>query len=767
MFARLKFFPAIRLYILAFAFHFAFASSYSQTALEYESTNFRLDDWRAHTSMLQAYNASLDSKGGLWVATAGGVFRYSLETGSAKYIRNIGELLTIETSVVKCDPDKKRVYVGAFDGTIDIVSEDFRYEHITDITNMPGIPDAKINDFAFDGDLIYIAGGFGFAVFDGEEKVFVENVSIFGDISTKAPMNKIKIVGDEIWLAGEAGLAKASKQSQLADPANWTSFGKDDGLRNDDLKYLEYYNEQIIAGGEEVVYAYDGEKFDTLFSGAISGIAVYGGELYWASDYFLYKRNGENWEVAISPETLDGTKINGLSNAAASGEEILTLHFEGAGVGIYDDAGGLERFVPNSALVNQFYSVDVSEDGSVWACPNGRDARGKGVMKLSAEGDWESFTKDRYPGLKSDVSIHSVTVDSRGKVYCSTWGGGLNTIEKTDTGYVCKVIDHTNSPFYGLGDGSFVVVGETVEDAQGDVWAATLGLSTQGPLLVRFSEDGSEQGFQNYFDYDDRHFRELAVDRSGTVWVGAIETGSGLYYYNERYNKYGQFKTNNSSILANWQTALAVDEEDRLWIGTPDGLCGIINPYSVLSGDRTIFISSIRALKNQVVNDILVDALNNKWVATNTGVWVLSPDADEILAYINKDNSPISTDAVLCLAANNKTGDVYFGTDFGLYQASSFSAEPSEQFDLFCYPQPFSPTSDGEMVIEGLARDAEIIISTIDGKHIRTLTASGNKTLWDGRDENGALVSTGVYLALASSSTSEAEAVAKIAVVRK
>ena len=54
------------------------------------------------------------------------------------------------------------------------------------------------------------------------------------------------------------------------------------------------------------------------------------------------------------------------------------------------------------------------------------------------------------------------------------------------------------------------------------------------------------------------------------------------------------------------------------------GLSELLNPSAVLQqGNKPIFRTVI-LVPAQNINDIMVDALNDKWIATNDGVYVLN-----------------------------------------------------------------------------------------------------------------------------------------------
>ncbi|MEN0005682.1 MAG: FlgD immunoglobulin-like domain containing protein, partial [Bacteroidota bacterium] len=53
----------------------------------------------------------------------------------------------------------------------------------------------------------------------------------------------------------------------------------------------------------------------------------------------------------------------------------------------------------------------------------------------------------------------------------------------------------------------------------------------------------------------------------------------------------------------------------------------------------------------------------------------------------------------------------------------------------------------------GLARDANVKITDVNGKLVFETTANGGQAVWDGRDYNGRRASSGVYLIFATTNS--------------
>ncbi len=121
------------------------------------------------------------------------------------------------------------------------------------------------------------------------------------------------------------------------------------------------------------------------------------------------------------------------------------------------------------------------------------------------------------------------------------------------------------------------------------------------------------------------------------------------------------------------------------------------------------------------------------------------------------------------MVVDGSSGDVFFSTSLGLVSYAGEAVTPSVSArDLFVYPNParLSNSSTTNIYIEGLVEETDIRIITATGSLVRRLSARGGRTLWDGRDETGRLVNSGVYLIVAVGTDGTGAAHGKVAVIR-
>lgn len=736
----------------------------------YSQSEFKLQDWQSYSSLLNAHVGEVADDGTVWVGTDGGVFSYRPETEDFRAYRNINELLSLNVTALSISPQSGKVYVGSKAGSLDIIDpKTGKIINLTDIAVFDA-PALQINDIIFHESRAFLACGFGLAVLNTEDNTFEVSIKKIGKLLANTEITDIEIFDNRIYLATGNVIAHASLDSLLQNPDSWSYFAPVSGFPKSAISHIEFFKEDLFASSDNILFKIDGEAFlpvDTLDM-AIHSISSDGEHIYFTSLYEFYRYPG-GYVYNLSENTL----MNASRFAGEPGRFLFLL--QNGGIAFYDVNGAadnLDIFRPNSPLTNTFDYLKIDTRGDLWV--NGGTQNAFSVLH---DNKWLGFSSSLYPDLPSN-SFNFTEELSSGSMILSSYGEGFITIDSYESELEFTHYNHTNSPMIGLADAQeFIVCGEARTDYLGRTWLPILGRSSSGPLLIMIDKSGILRAYDNLISPTYREFYRTAVDFSGTVWLASWTEATsprGLYYFNNSNtpdnnsdDRAGFISTaSNPNLIANSQTCLAIDQLGLIWIGTDKGLNVIINPSAVLSGNEP-FIRSIDFLSNEYINDIMIDALNNKWIATNKGVWVLDEEANGIISVITSSNSKLPTNKVLSLESDFKTGKVYFGTREGLFSAFSLSVQPLSSYDINCYPQPFDPSVHDEMVIEGLAPQSEVRILTINGELITSIKTNSSKTVWDGKDKDGKTVGNGVYLVVAASENTSNSGVQKIAVIKK
>ena len=383
---------------------------------------------------------------------------------------------------------------------------------------------------------------------------------------------------------------------------------------------------------------------------------------------------------------------------------------------------------------------------------------------------WINYNKLHYSSnipISANEKITAISVSPKDLVYACGWGKGLYIFDNTilDTSKKFLLIDESNSPLTPY-TSTYRIAGETAFDKNGRPWTVNYGENISGTLLFTYDTKENNKvynflAFENPFAKNDRYFHNISVDNYGTKWIyTGSGNSSGILYFNDKGTPentkddiWGKITTSSHpALLDNIVNCIAVDNyTSQIWLGTQKGISRIYNPYAASSGGN-LMLGKFSFLENQNINYIMVDAVGNKWIATNVGIFILNQAGDDTLRSIKTSNSPLATNEVYSIVMNPETGVVYIGTKTGLYSVQTSILRPENTLGIIVsYPAPFNIDKDQELTITGLVSGSEARILSPAGERVKTIRTDSKYAICDGKDENGNKVSPGVYIIIVNS----------------
>ena len=165
-----------------------------------------------------------------------------------------------------------------------------------------------------------------------------------------------------------------------------------------------------------------------------------------------------------------------------------------------------------------------------------------------------------------------------------------------------------------------------------------------------------------------------------------------------------------------------------------------------------------------MVRAIAVDGANRKWIGTNNGVWLISPDANQIVSRFTVDNSPLPSNVIQKITIDQPTGEVYIGTDQGMVSYRGTATEGgTENVNVTVFPNPVPSGYTGTIAIKGLVENADVRITDISGQLVYRTKALGGQAIWNGIDYKGHRPQSGIYLVFITNKDGSQTHVGKIA----
>lgn len=717
-------------------------------------------NWQNYADMKSAKDIAATSVG-VWSAAQGGAYFYNTTDNSFTTYSKSSGLNGTELTAIGIDTYNK-VWFGSASGLIDVFDPQTNsFRSILDISNSDKTS-KKINDITIAGDTVYVATDFGISLIDSKSYLFYDTYFKFGSFTSNIKVNNI-LFSDLIYASTESGVViQKAGATNLSAPESWNVYDQNSGLPTGGTNVIGFYNSTLIAGTNSGLYTFDGfawQPYLSLTGSKILDLLVIGNSLNILTPTNVFAFDGatlsELWSTDSQPVKLGYQGNVGL---------IVATKF-----GIYVN----NNFIyPNGPAANQFPNMTVDKEGNLWSA-SGKDVTGVGVYKYN-KSEWKIFNVENYPDLFTNA-YYSIYSASDNSIYTGSWGQGFARINNDEITRFYAA----NTNMIGIPNNlEFIVITGFAEDSKGNIWATNLN-AADSKSLYAFTQD-SMYSFRNPLEQHSgfSEVENLVIDQYGTKWYTLGNEGSiGLFYFNEKgtFNDatddvYG-YITTSKGLTSNAIFSLAIDRRGDLWVGTSLGVNIITNLNTVLSSSNPqLRISSSFSVRQQTINSIAVDPLNQKWLGTNQGLFLLSTDGTQLLAALDTKNSPLLSDQIESLAIDEQTGRVYAGTASGLTSFDTPSILPVESFNgLTIYPNPLVITDGSKLAtIDGLIRNTDIKIVTVSGKLVREFSSPGGRTaFWDGRDNDGNLVSSGVYIIIAFDQEGNNVETGKIAVLRE
>ncbi|HEX5112041.1 MAG TPA: two-component regulator propeller domain-containing protein [Saprospiraceae bacterium] len=378
---------------------------------------------------------------------------------------------------------------------------------------------------------------------------------------------------------------------------------------------------------------------------------------------------------------------------------------------------------------------------------------------IYANNTWENYNQFNTPEIDSSglLNFFRILPDPLSdKVYVGTYWRGI--LVKEGDSYT--IYDTSNSSLEEVvGDpGRVRVTGLAFDDAN-NLWVSNF--LANHPLSVR-KKDGSWKNF-DFSCSNITSVTQIVIDQRGYKWIGLYSKSGGIIVFddggtidNESDDRCILLGASNTIMPSNSVNCLAVDIEGDIWVGTAEGpvvFDGSADPFN----ENTNEGSRVKVEQDGVLNYLLgeetiyaiaVDGANRKWFGTGSGVFVQSPAGNEEVVSYTTDNSPLLDNRIIDIAIDHSNGVVYIGTLGGIMSVRTDAIAGGMDHDenAYAFPNPVRPDYDGPIAIRGLARDAVVKITDVNGQIVFETRALGGQAIWDGRDKNGQKAVTGVYM---------------------
>jgi hypothetical protein len=742
-----------------------------------------IGQWREHMDYRSGKRVALAADK-VYVATNFGAYSVGREDGEITRISKVSGLNDVGVRTLNYDAASEKLIIAYNNSNLDVL-------YRNDVINIPDIfrstvtGDRTIYNISFHNNKAYLSTGLGVIVVD-LQKYEISNTFIIGNNGANVKVNGFAADATRFYAATEEGLKVANQNAtNLNDYRSWTTVSGINGLPAGAVQQAFTINSTIVVQYFNTIYVSNGSNWQAIYNDAWrwESVNVSDAAILISEERFGWNERrvlSINTSGVINATVQNNNELRYPFHAVKSGTEIWIADFE---KGLVKAEGNLfERYAINSPYgpldgeMSFFNNKLYVAGGSVNDAWN-YQYNGSGFFTFDGN-EWKDYNRSNLSFMDTVLDIISIAVDPRDEtIYAGSFGGGLLEFKSATQYKIYK----QNSPLnVAIGDPNSYRVGGIAFDAANNLWISNFGGSNN--FLVK-KADGAWRSFRVPFLIQDNMVGAVLIDDADQKWIQGPQ-GNGLFVYNHGASidnagddrwKWFQTGRGSGNLPSNAVNCMVKDKDGFIWLGTDKGIAIIQCPADVFTTNGCEAFQPIVQqdnfagflFENEDVRAIAVDAANRKWVGTRNGVWLISADGEKVLERFTAENSPLLSNALIRIAIDPKTGEVYFSTFNGICSYRGGATEASENPDkVIVFPSPVPPGYNGNIGIRGLPENSIVKIVELNGRLVYQTRSLGGQAVWNGRDYRNQRVSSGVYMVLAKDEFGVEKQVGKIVFIK-
>jgi len=412
------------------------------------------------------------------------------------------------------------------------------------------------------------------------------------------------------------------------------------------------------------------------------------------------------------------------------------------------------------------------------------------IQVMNSNQEWTIYQDDITPAFASSYrDVNAIAIDPLNENHVMV--ASCSGLYEFMNGQFVKNYTQGNTDYFesaaSNGSPNYVRTDGIVYDQQGKLYCLNSGSST---AIIMRDAAGTWSGLMDnvLIDQPNKSMRGIIgsiIDSRGLLWfVNKHSDHPSFYAFNpqdETIVRFDRFVNQDGSSLGDYVVVNCICEDlnGNIWIGTnigpvyittnemSDNSLGVIQ-YKVPRNDGTDYADYL--LAGNEITCMAVDKAGRKWFGTNgNGVYLISADNNTQEQHFTTDNSKLLSNTIESIAINDQTGEVFFGTERGLCSYVSDATQTNTEMtkdNVWAYPNPVTPEYNGPITVTGLTLNADVKILSANGALVAEGRSNGGTFTWDGNDQKGRRVASGVYMVVTATSDGNKGTVCKIAIVR-
>lgn len=731
-----------------------------------------IGNWRTHLPYQKVIAVEpVGSK--VYAATQYELFYYDTQDNSINILNKINGLSDIGISTMRYNTSQRKLFVAYTNANVDLIDKDGNIHNMSDIKDKNIVGNKSINHVYFDGDLAYVACGFGIVVFD-LKKEEVKDTYYIGTQGDMVNVTDVAIYNGRIYACTDDGVYYAAQDAQNL--ANYAAWNFDNSLIHPHLAYteLEVFGDKMLLnykGGfnADTIFVYDGNHWSYFDKENVSEkqeMRAYDNQLLLVNRYSVsvHDHNFNQLQSIHSP----GGSIEPLS-MAIDNSGMFWIGDTKRGLIRTSDGWNNMDVKPNGTASKNVFELKAYDD-QVWIATGGHAANwGKRYMREGVarfDGMWTILNNTTLPDFNNytDFICTATNPNNPSETYVGTWGSGVLKFKDNELVEVYNAENSTLSPW--VSDPSLINISGLAFDSKGNLWVANTGASN---LLSVMETNGTWHSYNLGGSLSAIDIGTLLIDHNDYKWITRRNGEVIVFNDNGTLDNPTDDQTVNlnsavdNGKLAGFVNCLAVDSKGKVWAGTDKGPCLFDDTRKIFNGSN-FDATQVRVPRNDgtdqydflfaessVLSMAALQGSDKIWFGLESGVYLMSfENKPKEIHYFNTGNSPLLDNAVTTIAID-KSGEVFFGTASGVISYRSEYATPDPYIsDVIAYPNPVRLGYNGFVGIKGLVSNSLVRITTVDGAFVTQLISEGGQATWDCTTINGEKVEPGVYLIFVS-----------------